>query len=73
MKSRWVSTAFLAVALAVSACGGMEEAAEPAQVPEPGPAEPRDGSVEQMLYWCDEEGQCSEGWECDPGWVCRRV
>lgn len=65
MKTRWLSTAFLAVALAVSACGPTEEAAEPAQVADPG--------VNQMLLNCDEEGNCPAGYECDPGWVCRRI
>ncbi|HYO66075.1 MAG TPA: hypothetical protein VEU33_08335 [Archangium sp.] len=65
MKSGWLSAAFFAVSLAVSACGGMEEPVEPAQVPE-------QGQVEQRLYGCDDEGQCGEGWYCDPGWICRR-
>lgn len=57
MKSRWLSAAFLAVALAVSACGG---------------AEPGEGDVHAQLLDCDEEGQCPTGYYCDPGWVCRR-
>jgi hypothetical protein len=36
MKSRWLSAAFLAVAMAVSACGGMEENVEPTQGPDSG-------------------------------------
>ena len=72
MKIRWLSAAFVAVALAVSACGGMEEDMEPAQVSEPGALESRDGDVEQKLLPCDEEGQCPTGYYCDPGWVCRR-
>ncbi|MCY1081310.1 hypothetical protein [Archangium lansingense] len=72
MKSQWLSAAFVAVALAVSACGGAEETLEPAQVSEPGSHESRDGDVEEMLLPCDEEGQCPTGYYCDPGWVCRR-
>lgn len=62
MKSGWLSAAVLAVSLAVSACGGTEETVAPEQ-----------GQVEQMLYWCDDEGQCGEGYYCDPGGICRRV
>ncbi len=73
MKSRWLSAAVVAVALAVSACGGTEEAVEPAQVSDPGIRDSREGDVQQMLLWCDEEGQCPENYYCDPGWVCRRI
>jgi hypothetical protein len=64
MKSRWLSAAFLAVALAVSACGGTEETVDPAQVSDPG--------IHPLLLNCDEEGLCPTGYYCDPGWVCRR-
>ncbi len=64
MKSPWLSAAFLAVALAVSACGGTDETLEPAQVSEPG--------VQQEVLSCDDEGLCPTGYYCDPNWICRR-
>ena len=72
MKSPWLSAAFLAVALAVSACGGTDETLEPAQVSEPGIRESRDGNVEQEVLSCDDEGLCPTGYYCDPNWICRR-
>jgi hypothetical protein len=62
MKSRWLSTVFLAVALAVSACGGAEE-----QVRDPG-----EEDVQALLLNCDEEGRCPTGYYCDTNWICRR-
>jgi hypothetical protein len=72
MKSRWLSAAFLAVALAVSACGGAAETVEPAQVSDPGISESRDGDVHQLVLPCDDEGNCPSGYYCDPNWICRR-
>ena len=72
MKSRWLSAAFLAVALAVSACGGTEETGELGQVSDPALRGSPAGDVTQMLLDCDEEGQCPEGYYCDGAWVCRR-
>lgn len=74
MKSRWLSAAFLAVALAVSACGGAEETGQRDQGRDPGIQESREGEgdVHALLLNCDEEGRCPTGYYCDPGWVCRR-
>jgi hypothetical protein len=73
MKSRWLSAAFLAVGLAVSACGGTEEPGQAPQVSDPGRPESREGDVHSLVLPCDEQGECPAGYECDPGWVCRRV
>lgn len=71
---RWLSAAVLAVAFAVSACGGTIEAdeSELSSAPESGVAQP--GEVEQMLPQCDEEGRCPAGFYCvgGPGGTCRR-
>jgi hypothetical protein len=72
MKNPWLSAAFLAVALAVSACGGTDETLEPAQVSEPGIVESRDGNVEQKALACDEQGLCPTGYYCDGLGICRR-
>ncbi|WP_164001880.1 hypothetical protein [Pyxidicoccus caerfyrddinensis] len=71
MKSRWLSAAFLAVALAVSACGSAAETVEPAQVSDPDVSDSRDGDVHQLALDCDEEGNCPGGYYCDANWICR--
>jgi hypothetical protein len=71
---RWLSGAFLAVAVAVSACGGTIEAdeSELSSAPESVASEP--GEVDQMLPQCDTEGRCPVGYYCvgGPGGICRR-
>ncbi|QRK06839.1 hypothetical protein JQX13_43390 [Archangium violaceum] len=55
MKNAWLSAVVLAVAVAVSACGGTEEM----------PLE--QGNVEQQLPQCDENGECPLGFYCVGG------
>lgn len=63
MKTPWLSAVVLAVSLAVSACGPVQE-----------PQELEQGSVEAMPYQCTAEGLCPAGYYCDggPGGICRR-
>ncbi|PTL79957.1 hypothetical protein [Vitiosangium sp. GDMCC 1.1324] len=61
MKSQWLSAAVLAVAVAMSACGGTQ--AEPETTPE-------QGNVEGLYPRCDANGNCGPGFTCING-VCR--
>jgi hypothetical protein len=75
MMKRWLSAAVLAVALAVSACGGAIEAEESelSPAPESVVSEPGEGD-QQMSPLCDALGRCPAGYYCagGPGGVCRK-
>jgi hypothetical protein len=59
MKNSWLSAVVLAVALAVSACGGTQETLEePTQ---------EQINVDQQLPQCDPYGQCAAGFYCVGG------
>jgi hypothetical protein len=72
---RWLSAAFLAVAVAVSACGGTIEAEESelSLAPESGVSEP--GEVDPMSPLCDSQGRCPAGYYCvgGPGGACYKA
>lgn len=74
MMRRWLSAAILAVAFAVSACGGTIEAPEDelAVTPESSVAQPEE--VDSMAPLCDAQGRCPVGYYCigGPGGACRR-
>jgi hypothetical protein len=74
MMKRWLSAAVLAIAFAVSACGGTIEAEESelSTLPESGVSEPGEG--EQMAPLCDAWGRCPAGYYCagGPGGACRK-
>ncbi|WP_257450591.1 hypothetical protein [Archangium lipolyticum] len=63
MKNSWMSAVVLAVALAVSACGGTQEAPEETAQEQ--------GNAEAQLYPCTDDGRCPSGYYCD-GNACRR-
>jgi hypothetical protein len=75
MMKRWLSAAVLAVAFAVSACGGTIEADEPelSSAPESGVSEP--GAGDQLSPLCNSLGQCPAGYYCvgGPGGICRKA
>ncbi|NNB92663.1 hypothetical protein HI113_01890 [Corallococcus exiguus] len=73
MKSRWLSAAVFAVAMAVGACGGPEETDAQEQVSPTGIEQTQPEGPHQQAISCDAEGRCPPNFYCSATWTCRYI
>ena len=73
MKNRWLNAAVVAVAMAITACGGVEEDMGPEQVPVADLQAAEPGDTHQQAIACDAQGRCPPGLICGLRWTCRYV
>ncbi|WP_144429495.1 hypothetical protein [Myxococcus hansupus] len=63
----------VAVAMAMTACGGVEEDVAPDQVPAVDLQAAESEDTYQQAISCDPQGRCPPGFVCGLRWTCRYV